>query len=420
MIVTRMTRQHLVATAVATLLLLLGAAGTASAQEADGSTFTIPVNVEHGASGKPVKDTAVILRASRPKGPFEPKEPEPKHEFVGETNQEGVAHFSQVPTSLLSTGLELYAVVTYGGIPFKSNRVAPSKAAHLSIDVYEKAQSADVLKVKQLQTVAQPWEGNLYFTQFWTLTVEGNQALDTSVLPGDEFSKGLPIVLPLKAKNINVNGPGETEVVDSTVHWTGTISPNETVNLQMRFRMTASSPSFVFEQSTDYPVEKVAVAVPLETKSEKIPRLDNVTLAAKGFESVEVTSNPPNLRPGKEYLYASGRSLKKSESYAVKISGLPFDQPITPWIFLGLGIAGIGFVFFFARREIGWTETEKGRQTALETLRAEREELLDELALIEQAWRDGDIDEIDYETETLRLRERLALVVRKINELQGS
>jgi hypothetical protein len=184
--------------------------------------------------------------------------------------------------------------------------------------------------------------------------------------------------------------------------------------------MTAGSSSFVYEQSTDYPVEEVAVAVPLETKSDKIPRLDDVTLAAKGFESVEVTSNPPNLRPGKEYLYASGRSLQTGESYAVKLTGLPFDQPITPWVFLGLGIAGIGFVFFFARREIGWTETDKGRQTALETLRAEREELLDELALIEQEWRSGEIDEIDYETETLRLRERLALVVRKIHELEGS
>lgn len=80
----------------------------------------IRVHVSHGTTSEKVADAVVFLRAARPKGPFEPTDPEPQFEWSEITDSTGVATFS-IPKNVTETGLRIHAVTTYGGVAFKSS-----------------------------------------------------------------------------------------------------------------------------------------------------------------------------------------------------------------------------------------------------------------------------------------------------------
>lgn len=387
--------------------------GTAAGEAADTESWRATVEVVDGITGDPIPKTGVELKATRPVGPFESRDPEPKKSWTAQTDASGQADFEELSGRVLQQGLEVYATTRHNGIQFESARQTPGDSLNLTIEVYPQGTNADAIKIKRLRTVVEPWEDFLVLTQFWTLTVEGNTVLDTTMLPEGH----LPLELPTDAKGIHAFGPGENKVVDSTVQWKGVLRPGETVALRTRFSMSTGKPSFVFRQSIDYPVDDVQVVVPLQTEHEKVGRLDDASLIAENFESVSATRDVPGFRRDKGYLFARGRSLEPGESFAVKMTGLPFDRPIGPWVAFGLGVLGIFFIVTFAGREKDRLDNPETRQTALEKLREEREELLDELADLEEAWEDDDVSEVTYETESLRLRERLSLVMRKIDEL---
>ncbi len=388
--------------------------------ESEDSAWRAQVRVVDGVSGEPVAGAGVELKASRARGPFEPREPKPAQTWSAEAGAEGRASFENLPGAVLEQGLEIYATTRENGLEFKSSRQTPGDAAELTIEVYPRASDASSVKIQQLRTVVEPWEDYLVITQFWQLTVDDNLAVDTTSLSGEEYDKGLPLELPLDAKGIHASGPGETETSESTVYWRGLLRPGETVGLRTRFSMSASSPSFVFRHSVDYPADEVQVVLPLESDHEKVGRLSDASIAAPDFEKVSATRQIPGFRSNTDYLFARGNSLEPGESYAAKLTGLPLERPIGPWIALGLGLLGIVLIVALAGRErIDPYRDEQARSAALETLREEREQLLDELANLEEAWQADEIAEVTYETESLRLRERLSLVMRKIDELSG-
>ena len=377
------------------------------------ATWSATVEVVDGITGEPVAGTGVELKASRPVGPFESKDPEPAKKWAAQTNAKGRAAFDGLSRAVVKQGLEVYATTRENGIEYKSARTTPGDGATLTIEIYPRGTDIESVKIKKLRTVVEPWEDFLVFTQFWTLTVDGNLVIDTEMLPEGH----LPLALPTDAKGIHAFGPGETEVVDSTVQWKGVLRPGETVALRTRFSMSAGASSFVFRQSVDYPADEVQVVLPLQSEHEKVGRLEGASLIAKDFQEVSATREVPGFRRDKGYLFARGRSLEAGEAFAVKLTGLPFDQPIAPWAALGLGLLGIAFIVGFARKEKTRLESDETREKAVATLRQEREDLLDELADLEEAWEADEISEVTYETESLRLRESLTLVMRKIDEL---
>jgi hypothetical protein len=385
--------------------------------ESDEEAWSATVRVVDGLSGDPIAGAGVELKASRPRGPFEPREPKPAQTWTSQANQQGRATFEMLPDAVSQRGLQVYATTRENGLEFKSARQTPGDGIELTIEVYPQADDASSVRIKRLRTVVEPWEDFLVFTQFWQLTVDGNMAVDTSALSGEEYEKGLPLQLPHDAKGIHAFGPGETETVESTVHWRGVLRPGETVSLRARFSISASSSTFVFRHSVDYPADEVQMVLPLVSDHDKVGRLSDASMAAKGFDKVEATRDVPGFRRDKDYLFARGKSLEAGDSYAVKLTGMPLERPVGPWVATGLGLLGILLVLAFAGRESVQLDDDETQSVAVETLQQEREELLDELADLEEAWEEGDISEVTYETESLRLRERLSLVMRKLDEL---
>lgn len=394
----------------------------ADATDSEGaSPWSATVEVVNGVSGDPVEQTGVLLKAAPPPRRMRRQRPEPVETWESVTDEKGVANFSELSAKYLEKNLQLYAVASSSGVEFESSRTPLAEGAELKIRVYPRASNADDVVVERLRTVFQPWEDFLVVSQRWNLSVRGDRAVDTAALPGEKFEKGLPLELPVEAEGIKMFGPGESEVVDSTAYWRGVLRPGDTVSVRVRFSISASSPMQVYRQSVDYPVDQTEVVLPLQTDHEKVGRLENATLAAKGFSKVEATRRVPGLRPDNEYIYASGRTLDPGESFAVRMTGLPFERPIAPWVALALGVVGAGFILAFARRGLArLREDDETAETAVEVLEREREELLDELAELERSFEAGDVAEITYETESLRLRERLSLIMEKLDELRDS
>ncbi|MFP4599184.1 MAG: hypothetical protein ACLFVJ_13080 [Persicimonas sp.] len=393
--------------------------------EATGETISVSVSVVHATGeDEPLADKPVILRAARVKGPFEPNYPDPVHEWTGLSDASGQATFDDVPASIVDEGLRLHAVTTHGGRSFNSPQTTPREGAQLSVPVYELGADTSGVAIENLQTVVHVWEDQLFFQQMWMLTLDDDRVLDTSMLEGEAFENGLPLDLPVKAKGINVNAAQDTEVIDSTVFWRGTLEPGQVVPVTVQYSMTADVSSFVYEQTLDYPAKNVEVVVPVEPQNERlqISYFEDVALAAPGFE-VEQRSGAQGMAAQRSqntgiHLTAERSEVQAGEAFQFKLTGLPFKQPMGAWISLGLGLLGALFVFGFARNERKRMSDSQDSGELLEILVEEREDLLDELALLEEDYLDGEVGEIEYERERLLLRERIALVMKKLRTLK--
>lgn len=380
--------------------------------------ISVRVEVQHGVENAAIDSTDVTLRASRPKGPFERQEPKPEYEWTASTNDNGSVTFENVPKSLTETGLELHAAADYGGITYRSRRVPAAPDTNLTVEVFETTDSLENLSFARFRTVVKPWEGYLVFTQFYTLKQSGDRALNGNQPLGGRDQPGIPIELPLEAEGIQVQTGASNKTVNSTVFWQGTLRPGQSVPLRVRFSISASKPTFEFKQKLDYPASNVEVVAPIDVRYEKVSRLDDLRLSAPGFDTVETTDQVRNLRRNTDYIRAHGASLQAGETLRFKLYGLPFKEPLAPWIIFGLGLLGAVTIIGFAFREKRLMESDETTEQAISLLEEEREQLLDELASLEREWEAGQIDEVDYETERLRLQERLALLTQKLNELR--
>lgn len=387
------------------------------------SAESYPVKVKVTRGDKPLANAAVFLRAARPKGPFEPTDPKPEWEATGTTDAQGLATFAEVPKKLAKQGLRLHAVAALDGMTFKSAQVTPAANITLPVKTFDRGYDVSTFKVASLRMIVEPWEDYLVFTQMWSITVNGDRALDTRLLADPDYENGIPLELPLKAQGINVNTPGgETKVVNSTVYFKGVLQPGDPVTLQVRYSMPANSAEFVYEQPVGFPIDNFELIVPIETNfQDKLPRLENLGLRAPGFkpENIRTGFDIPGLRPDKEFLYATRANLEPGQPLLLQLFNLPYKRPPAPWIALGMGIIGALLVLLFAAKE----KASGMDRAALEKLRAslvaERDGLLTEILALERDADEDMLSERDFEREDARLRGRVAIIIAKIEELDS-
>ncbi|MGM0555687.1 MAG: hypothetical protein ACQEVA_04825 [Myxococcota bacterium] len=395
----------------------------AEAPEQAQSTVNVSVARVTGEDREGLADKAVVLSARRPKGPFEQKDPEAAREWTGITNATGVAEFSGVDTdTLVENGLRLDAQVEHGGMSYKSGQVMPANGATIEVDVFERSSDLDKLFVANLRTLVYVWEDYLGFQQVWTLSVRGDKALDTSLLKGEDFENGIPLTLPLKAEGIDVvAGALKSKTVNSTVFVSGVIKPGEAIPVRIDYSIPVTKTKYTYEQTLDYPAKNVDVGVMLDTGFQQYPRLRDLTLTAPGFEAVEPQRGFGRMFQQfgqRDFLIAKGAQIDAGDGFLVRMEGLPFEQPLGPWIALGLGFAGMIFVFGFGRAETKRMSGEKTEEEIAELLRQEKKDLMEELVALEEDYEEGYATQDEYERESMMLRERLALVMKKLRDLE--
>ncbi len=365
----------------------------------------------------------VFLRAARVKGPFEPKDPDPVKEWSALTDASGQAVFSKVPAALATQGLRLQAVASWDDSIFKTNQYAPANGLEIEVPIYERGSDLSTLRVQSLRMIIEPWEGYLVYTQVWELAVDGEQALDTTLIPDPDFKDGIPIELPLKASGINYNGAeGQHKIVNSTVYWQGVIKPGQPVSFQLRYSMPVKDAEYVYEQPLTYPTKKFELIIPLETNyKNKLPRLNGLGLLAPGFKPEDIQSgfNIPGLRPDREFIYAVRRDIPQTEGIKFKLTNLPYARPTGPWVALMIGLFGMLVVAFFALREKRALEEGSRHASTITALEEELGELFKEIELLQKDLDAGDIAESEFEQESILLQTRVGLILKKLDELRG-
>jgi hypothetical protein len=361
----------------------------------------------------------VVLQAARPRGPFEPKPPEPVLEREALTGPDGIAVFDDLPGGLTSGDLRLRADVLHGGTAFSTPAVLPADGVTLDAMIYEKAHDASHIRIEGLKIIVEVAEDFLIFTQIWSLGSSDAKIVDTSVLPGEEFEKGLPLEMPHGAKGISVFGPGEQKTIDGVVYWSGTLRPDTPTQIQIRFSISQKDPDTIVEQPIDYPARDLMVAAPIQTGREKVPRLDDLALTAPGFE-LGAGRDAPGLRPDRDYLYGTRERMEAGSKLRFRLEGLPFERPLVPWFVVALAALGAALIVWLGRRERDRMEASSTTVEIISQLERERDALLDELADLEEDYLDGYVDEREYESESLLLREQIALILKKLRDLRRS
>jgi hypothetical protein len=376
----------------------------------------VEVTVTMGKERTPLPNTPVLLRAARPRGPFEPNEPEPTQEWSAMTDATGVARIPGVPETLALQGQRLHAVAIYEGQPFSSAAIVPSPNAKLAINAFAKGAGPEAARIASLRMVVEPWEGYLVFTQIIGLTAAGDLALDTQQVADPAWAKGMPIELPLKAQGINVAGPGEHKVINSIVYWRGVLKPGEVTTLQVRYSMPAHDPVFTYLQPIAYDVGEVDLLIPLQTSHKKVPRLNGLELAAPGF-ALEAGMGLAGLRPDMEFLRGARASIKAGEPLRFQLRGLPFHKPKGPWIALAAGLlVALAALGYGLRRKQTDGPTHSDAALMAE-LTAQHDAAFEEMVALKRAYNAGGVDVREYEVESLALLGRIALLKRKLEEL---
>lgn len=392
-----------------------------SAQPA-AKTMTIKVNVSFDKQeATPLENIPVFLRAARVKGPFEPTDPKPIQEWTGLTNASGQATFTQVPADLATRGLRLQAVASWDDSLFKTPQYAPTNGLNIKVPIYERGFDISTLRVQSVRMVVEPWEDYLVYTQMWTLGVDGDQALDTALIPDPDFKEGIPFELPIKASGINYNGAeGTHKIINSTIYWKGVIKPGQPVSFQLRFSMPIKEEFYVYAQPLDYTTQKLELIIPLETNyKNKLPRLNGLGLLAPGFKPEDIKSGfgIPGLRPDKEFIYAVRSDLPPKEGIKFKLTNLPYKRPIGPWIALLIGALGMIAVAIFARRERHAIKEGSRLASTVDVLSQELKELFDEAAMLEKEFEENELSQTEYDHESMLLQTRIGLIMKKLDEL---
>ena len=399
-------------------------AGTAAAPAARARTMRVSVRVERAGESAPVEGAAVELRAARPKGPFEPEDPKPARTWSAVSGADGLARFDEVPADLAKRGLRLTPVVRWDGMTFKGSASVPTDGMTMPVSVALRGFEVSSVRIRSVRFIVEPWEGYLVFSQLITLGVDGGRAIDTTLLPGAAYKEGLPIQLPIKAQGIRAfGGEGESKIIDSTVYWRGVLTPGSDISLQLRYSMAVRDPAFVYTQTYAYPVGALEVIVPVETRHTQ-------KLAAHGGESASRRpgSRPrtfapaPTARVCRRARSSSGGAARRSRQAPRSCSSsttLPFRRSIAPWIALALGLLGAAGVFAFARRDQRRVREVRSPERLRSALEGERVDATRTLRAVEAAGASGELIEREYAVERARARTHLALVLRKIDELDA-
>lgn len=389
-----------------------------------GGAWTVQVQLRHGTEAdEDLSGQPVLLHAVRPRGPFQTEPAPPVHTWTAVTDSQGLATFPEVDEQIARSGLRLAATSSFGGIAFESPMMTAGDGVTLPLTVFDRGHDLDGLRIRAKRVVVEPWEEFLIFSQFITFELEGDRAVDLSMVPQAELQRGLPIRLPIRAQGIHFSGPGDHEIVNNVVFWRPVLRPGQPVAIQIRFSKAARSSELIYEQTMEFPVDELQIIAPLQTQHQRQPRLDRLGLAAPGF-TIGGDAGALGLRTDMEFLIATRGELDAGESYTFRVDGLPFGRPLGGWISLGLALLAALFVFGYGVREHRRLHDERGREQLERALKAQRDALFTELANLQAEKKELADEGLDEEIMALeedeeRLRERLALVLRNLRDLQS-
>lgn len=409
-------------------LVVVGLVGVASTAAAQSVPVTVEV-VEIAADGADVgvEGADVSLHIVIPPHQLEGT-------LRGVTDGSGRARFDVVPRP----GAEVYAEVNRGGRTF-SDPVSLDTPGdkRVRLRVMRTTQDPSVLFAATMQTIVEPWEDYVVFSQVWTLGVDQEIRFASST---EDMGSIVRIPLPEGAAGVTVVHPEDrARVMDGYIALGTEVTPagldgaSQRPHLIVRFSLpTEGSRSLRWEQEMPMDVERASLVVPQVSTHAKHPTLNvrlNVLMcdeqgqspdaAMMCFREISDRAEGTLLRDDMEVLVARGRA-ERGQIMRVHSRGWPAPYPWDRIAAIVLSLLAVGVGSFLYRRELRRRRsgvTEAG--LALAALRAQREQLFATAGELEEQLARGEVLQRDYDLARARLREQLGVVLRRLRELEG-
>jgi hypothetical protein len=385
-----------------------------------GSTFPLKVNVSlvgdkwepSPSAGQDVKLDVLVGRTV-------------VKSYHANSDAEGVASFASV-TSM--PGVQYSVTVSYEGTAFHSTSpVVPSDAATASVLLYPSTGDPSGIVVKNLRMTVDLGEKYLFLRQTWTIANTKPAVFNSTKSTDPLHADGLALVLPASADSLHAKimfGEGtmeEGETVQNKVLIATPIMPTHAsgrpIDVQVSYSMKLNTATFEYAQKMNFPVESAEVIVSQTTGYARFPTL-NLALSAPGFSRVGNNRTVPGYRQDLNFLVAQGARVPKDASLVFVVTGYPVGDSPMRWYALGAALlAVLGGVVLYGgerRRIAAGGATAKG-----EALVQERERLYEILVGLEDDYDRGQVSARVYEIEGAQTRERLALVLRLLDDIGG-
>ena len=384
------------------------------AMPARGEPFSLDVKVvKNGADGKPapLAGATVLLEARAGEVVVTKKS--------ATTGVDGVAQFATLQSI---AGVTYVPTVTHDGATFSALGVVPptdgSKQSR-ELAVYGLSVDDSKVRVSELITAAELWEDQFLITQTWTFVNRDAVAFDPTKAGGEKYLDGLQLRAPTDAKGIHatvIRGRGdvsEARVVEDKIWVRASVPPaaegQEPLRVRLQFSLDHNTDTLALAQPLLYPVEYSEVIAPLGTRFKKVPTLD-LTMTAPGHKVEQ-----RKLRSGDPGLVGLEGAFKSGDTLVLTLVGYPtFASPfnnIALVLFFGLLLGGaVLFRRELVTRRAGRSEEQLRRRA----LQAERENLFESLRDLELRFDTGGVSDRAYDIEAASLRERLALVLRRL------
>lgn len=350
--------------------------------------------------------------------------------YMARTNTQGEAIFDlRVPPDT-----EAFAQVTRERSFFSRQPVTLDQEGAQTTRVVLPGLSRDpsVVRVIRLDTIAEPWEKFVAFTQVWNFTTE-----DGSVF---QPAEGEPIVLPLPEGAQGVSlllGEEHAEVLPDRILWTGRIepaTPGSEITPQLVFRFSMRLPErarrltpanhLTFRQTMSLQTEGATFVVPRTTTFRKHPVIDTEMQARfcdqEGSSACfrrQVDEAPPGLlREGTPATALVGGRVEAGGVLEVSTTGWPAPpRSERRWALLFglLALAAGGLVFTTQVKRFGRARDIDQEREILED---RRRDLIAQAEALADAWERGELRTADMEREKERIREHLGVVLRRMRQ----
>lgn len=346
------------------------------------------------------------------------------------TDAEGVARF-RVP---VRSGAEAYAEVD-NGRRFFSDAIALDASAERTIvlDAYPVVRDPGVLFAASVQSIVELWEDYLVVSQVWTFGVDQPVVFQSTT---EQMGSIVRIPMPDDAEGITVVHPADqARVMDGYVAVAADVAPagmddEGGPDLVVRYSVPSDNRRRVtFAQELSMDVERLSVIVPQQSQHARHLELDvrfDVPLCEGGgeagdrvcFREVGDRAEGALIRDDVPLQVARGNA-RSGQILEITTVGWPHASRVDRHVALALAALVGVFGVFLWRRERGQRARSED-ESVREALRVQRAQLIDAAAELEERFVAGELLERDYDVARSRIREQLAVVLRRQREIDGT
>lgn len=294
------------------------------------------------------------------------------------------------------TGRIYAVVIEYQGVPYFSEGVhllAGEPVTNLPVTIHEVTRNTDQLLVERVHLIADPSPtGQLIFTELWLVVNVGDRTIFDP-----EGGVSMQITLPEGFTDLEFfeeSALQRYQVTDNGFNYTGSIVPGFENELVFSFTLDFDS-RLDFEQPVDYPVGAVVALV-----TEGILTLSGDEVVDRGPQDMGGTPLRTYNLPAVE----AGQAI----SFRIRSAASSGGESGVGGLVIGLAALGVGLLvagLLWYRRSRAGAEIEPSPQPEKASIK--RDQLLRQIADLDDAFEAGEIDASSYEQQRARLKDEV-------------